>query len=189
MICLFANKSNPKGLFEMSQETIKNRENNLNNKNKGNGRVTSEGDDDDESDDLVDPQLTRHPLLSNGSTHRISSKREVYNAKHLYGKISVEERIYLCDDNLDEEYLEKFTAQLVDLWDKLYKLLSQELSHLKELYTECAKIYRWILERHALIEKVIEFEKKASNAPLSRKTKKILLVKFNDSSYPLLNNN
>ncbi|RHZ81787.1 hypothetical protein Glove_117g41 [Diversispora epigaea] len=130
--------------------------------------------------------------------------------KYLYGELKtpVEERIQICDDNLDEEYLEKlnleferlreimraiiqkaieeFTAQLVDLWDKclvpqyerdeffeslqkiesadeVYELLSQEVSRLQELYAKCAKIYRWMLERRALIEKMIEFEKKASD--------------------------
>ncbi|RHZ53493.1 hypothetical protein Glove_441g73 [Diversispora epigaea] len=33
-----------------------------------------------------------------------------------------------------------------------------EVSRLQELYVKCAKIYRWVLERRALIEKMIEFE-------------------------------
>ncbi|RHZ89638.1 hypothetical protein Glove_13g106 [Diversispora epigaea] len=72
--------------------------------------------------------------------------------------------------------IQKFTAQLVDFWDKCLvpqyerdeffgniqkppnlltkyvKLLSQEVSHLQELYAECVNIYRWTLESRALIE-------------------------------------
>ncbi|RHZ79727.1 hypothetical protein Glove_141g66 [Diversispora epigaea] len=55
--------------------------------------VVLEGDDDNESGDFVDRQTQ-------------SSK----DVKHLYGKFKtpVEERIQLCDDNI----------QLVNLWDK-----------------------------------------------------------------------
>ncbi|CAG8504127.1 9216_t:CDS:2 [Diversispora eburnea] len=210
MICLFANKSNPKELYETLQETIKNRENNLNNKSND----SSEGSDDgDESDDLIDPQLNRQiQEFMNQEFHyyqmdlptglRLNSdqleilrekvklfeneyqvrkgKLEMLSkgVKYLYGELKtpMEERIQLFDDNMDEEYLEKFTAQLVDLWDKclvpqyelesadeVYELLSQEVSRLQELYAKCAKIYRWMLERRALIEKMIEFEKKASD--------------------------
>ncbi|RHZ79202.1 hypothetical protein Glove_151g113 [Diversispora epigaea] len=44
MFCLFVNKSDPKELFAALQETIKNRENSLNNSN-SNGKDTSERDD------------------------------------------------------------------------------------------------------------------------------------------------
>ncbi|RHZ72882.1 hypothetical protein Glove_236g26 [Diversispora epigaea] len=44
--------------------------------------------------------------------------------------------------------------------DEVYELLSQEGSCLQELYVKCAKIYQWMLERRALIEKMIEFEKR-----------------------------
>ncbi|RHZ70944.1 hypothetical protein Glove_264g14 [Diversispora epigaea] len=43
--------------------------------------------------------------------------------------------------------------------DEVYELISQ-VSHLQELYFKWAKIYRWMLERRALIEKMIEFEKR-----------------------------
>ncbi|RHZ71614.1 hypothetical protein Glove_256g36 [Diversispora epigaea] len=59
----------------------------------------------------------------------------------------MEERIQLCDDNLDEKCLEK-----VESADEVSKLLSQEVFRLQELYAKCAKIYRWMLEIH-LIEK------------------------------------
>ncbi|CAG8488095.1 6415_t:CDS:10, partial [Scutellospora calospora] len=112
--------------------------------------------------------------------------------KCLYKELSVpsEERIELTD-SLDEKYLEQkaieeYTAQLVELWDKclvpqferdeffdnvhklnssedVYELLSHEVARLQELYAKCAKIYRLMLERRALIEKMTEFEKKASD--------------------------
>ncbi|RHZ85813.1 hypothetical protein Glove_60g105 [Diversispora epigaea] len=65
----------------------------------------------------------------------------------------MEERIQLCDDNLDEfcsekrnyanYYSQSIEVQLVDLWDEpyceqsadeIYELLSQEVSRLQELY-------------------------------------------------------
>ncbi|RHZ79132.1 hypothetical protein Glove_151g122 [Diversispora epigaea] len=45
----------------------------------------------------------------------------------------------------------------VESADEVYELLSQ-ISRLQELYAKCAKIYRWM----SLIEKIIEFEKRAS---------------------------
>ncbi|RHZ75589.1 hypothetical protein Glove_212g206 [Diversispora epigaea] len=61
---------------------------------------------------------------------------------------------------------------------------------MERAYAKCAKIYRWMLERHALIKhpsfaKMIEFEKRASDLRSSfltigrRKMKKILLIQFN----------
>ncbi|RHZ65279.1 hypothetical protein Glove_318g58 [Diversispora epigaea] len=47
--------------------------------------------------------------------------------------------------------------------DELYELFSQEVPRLQELYARCAKVYKWVLER-TLIEKMIEFEKKASDS-------------------------
>ncbi|RHZ87887.1 hypothetical protein Glove_29g125 [Diversispora epigaea] len=46
--------------------------------------------------------------------------------------------------------------RVIESVDELCDLLSKEVSHLQ---AECAKIYRWMLERYALIEKTIEFEK------------------------------
>jgi hypothetical protein len=36
--------------------------------------------------------------------------------------------------------------------EEVYELLAQEVARLQELYAKCAKIYRWMLERRALIE-------------------------------------
>ncbi|RHZ78029.1 hypothetical protein Glove_168g38 [Diversispora epigaea] len=128
MFCLFVNKnSNPKGLFEVSQEIIKNRENNSN------------------------VQL-----------------------------------VNLWDKCLIHQYErdEFFEFTKVESADEVYELLSQEVSLLQESYVKCAKIYRWMLERRALIEKMIKFEKKESDPRPSFKVhsnywmKKILLVQF-----------
>ncbi|RIB22197.1 microtubule associated protein [Gigaspora rosea] len=85
-----------------------------------------------------------------------------------------------------EKAIEEYTAQLVELWDKclvpqferdeffanvhkltssqdVYELLAHEVARLQELYAKCAEIYRLMLERRALISKMIEFEKKASD--------------------------
>ncbi|CAG8512280.1 10351_t:CDS:10 [Acaulospora morrowiae] len=85
-----------------------------------------------------------------------------------------------------QKAIEEYTVQLGELWDKclvpqyereeffenlrqlesseeVYELLAQEVARLQELYAKCAKIYRWMLERRALIEKMIDFEKKASD--------------------------
>ncbi|CAG8620350.1 13908_t:CDS:10 [Dentiscutata erythropus] len=107
--------------------------------------------------------------------------------KSLYKELNtpLEERIELID-SLDEEYLERYTSQLVELWNKclvpqferdeffanvhkltsaedVYELLAHEVARLQELYAKCANIYRLMLERRALIEKMTEFEKKASD--------------------------
>ncbi|RHZ47687.1 hypothetical protein Glove_574g15 [Diversispora epigaea] len=60
MFCLFANKSDPKELFEELQEIIKNRENNFNNNNNNNNN-NSNGNNalDDESDDLLNLEFER----------------------------------------------------------------------------------------------------------------------------------
>ncbi|CAG8609833.1 11931_t:CDS:10, partial [Dentiscutata heterogama] len=107
--------------------------------------------------------------------------------KSLYKELNtpLEERIELID-SLDEEYLERkaieeYTSQLVELWNKclvpqferdeffanvhkhVYELLAHEVARLQELYAKCANIYKLMLERRALIEKMTEFEKKASD--------------------------
>uniref|UniRef100_A0A1D1Z0E6 Protein regulator of cytokinesis 1 n=1 Tax=Anthurium amnicola TaxID=1678845 RepID=A0A1D1Z0E6_9ARAE len=85
-----------------------------------------------------------------------------------------------------QKAIEEYTLQLGELWDKclvpqyerdeffsslralvsaeeVYELLAQEVDRLQDLYVKCAKIYRLMLERRALIEKMIEFEKSASD--------------------------
>ncbi|CAG8503981.1 12511_t:CDS:10 [Acaulospora colombiana] len=85
-----------------------------------------------------------------------------------------------------QKAIEEYTVQLGELWDKclvpqyereaffenlrqlesseeVYELLAQEIARLQELYFKCAKIYKWMLDRRALIEKMIDFEKKASD--------------------------
>jgi hypothetical protein len=142
MICLFANKSDPKELFEALQETIKNRENNLND-NKNNDKSNGNGnddDDDDESEEIIVDQIQefmnqefQYYQLDLPTGLRLSfdqleilkekvkslekdyqvrkGKLEILNkgVKYLHEELKtpVKERIQLCDDNLDEEYLEK----------------------------------------------------------------------------------
>ncbi|CAG8451832.1 13707_t:CDS:10 [Cetraspora pellucida] len=85
-----------------------------------------------------------------------------------------------------QKAIEEYTSQLVELWNKclvpqferdeffanvhklnsaedVYELLAHEVARLQELYAKCAKIYKLMLERRALIEKMTEFEKKASD--------------------------
>ncbi|CAG8438951.1 5768_t:CDS:10 [Ambispora leptoticha] len=85
-----------------------------------------------------------------------------------------------------QKAIDEYTIQLGELWDKclvpqnerdeffialreissaeeVYERLAQEVDRLQELYLKCASIYRLMLERRALIEKMIEFEKKASD--------------------------
>ncbi|CAG8512835.1 20395_t:CDS:10 [Cetraspora pellucida] len=85
-----------------------------------------------------------------------------------------------------QKAIEEYTSQLVELWNKclvpqferdeffanvhklnsaedVYELLANEVARLQELYAKCAKIYKLMLERRALIEKMTEFEKKASD--------------------------
>ncbi|RIA94586.1 microtubule associated protein [Glomus cerebriforme] len=85
-----------------------------------------------------------------------------------------------------QKAIEEYTVQLGELWDKclvpqyerdefffnlralvsaeeVYELLAQEVDRLQDLYVKCAKIYRLMLERRALIEKMILFEKTASD--------------------------
>ncbi|CAG8519575.1 1955_t:CDS:2, partial [Racocetra persica] len=85
-----------------------------------------------------------------------------------------------------EKAIEEYTVQLGSLWDKclvpqyerddffenvhkidsaeeVYELLAQETTRLEELHVKCSKIFKWMLERRQLIEKMIEFEKTASD--------------------------
>ncbi|CAG8568585.1 4980_t:CDS:10 [Funneliformis caledonium] len=102
-------------------------------------------------------------------------------------KLTVEfERLREIMRAIIQKAIEEYTVQLGELWDKclvpeyerdeffsslraldsaeeVYELLAQEVARLQELYAKCAKIYKWMLDRRALIEKMIEFEKKASD--------------------------
>ncbi|RHZ87539.1 hypothetical protein Glove_33g138 [Diversispora epigaea] len=50
--------------------------------------------------------------------------------------------------------MNSLSLQKIESADEVYELLSQEVSRLQELYV------KWVLERRALIEKMIKFEKK-----------------------------
>ncbi|RHZ86272.1 hypothetical protein Glove_52g38 [Diversispora epigaea] len=56
----------------------------------------------------------------------------------------------LTFNRIYESYYSK-SHRRVESVDEVYELLSQEVSRLQELYVKCAKIYRWMLERRALI--------------------------------------
>ncbi|KAG9298618.1 hypothetical protein G9A89_012686 [Geosiphon pyriformis] len=97
-----------------------------------------------------------------------------------------QERLRAIMREIIQKAIDEYTVQLGELWDKclvpqnerddffasfqdslsaeeVYERLAQEVDRLKELYAKCARIYKLMLERRALIEKMIEFEKKASD--------------------------
>ncbi|CAG8526908.1 4115_t:CDS:10 [Paraglomus occultum] len=96
------------------------------------------------------------------------------------------ERLRALMREIVQKAIEEYTAQLEDLWDKclvpqseraefivnlheissseeVYHVLASEVARLQELYAKCAEIYRLMLERKSLIEKMIDFEKHASD--------------------------
>ncbi|CAG8460829.1 10691_t:CDS:10 [Racocetra fulgida] len=191
---LFNDKQNPKEIFEALQASLENKK--INN-----------DDDDQAQQEIVDvqreyvyytPQLPTGLKLSPECLAALKEKVVILekdyvtrknkmdamqkDVKKLYNELNVplEERIELID-SLDEEYLERYTSQLVELWNKclvpqferdeffanvhkqVYELLAHEVARLQELYAKCANIYRLMLERRALIEKMTEFEKTASD--------------------------
>ncbi|KAF0495845.1 microtubule associated protein-domain-containing protein [Gigaspora margarita] len=104
-----------------------------------------------------------------------------------FNKLSLEvERLRELIRNIVQNAVEQYTTQLGNLWDKclvpqherdgflenvhkidsaeeVYEYLAQEAMRLEELCVKCAKIFDLMSERRALIEKMIEFEKKASD--------------------------
>ncbi|RHZ81673.1 hypothetical protein Glove_117g35 [Diversispora epigaea] len=199
IICLLADKSDPKELFEALQETIKNRGNNLKNKNNSNGKDALEGDDCDESDDLVDPRLIRQ-------IQEFIIKWTKFKGKILYGELKtlVEERIQFCDEeylqkiNLEFEHLREIIQKAIELtfkinvWfldidveslqkiesaDKVYELLSQEVSR--------HMINGQMLERRALIRKMIKLEKNEHSPNFQRNS----TTKLSPTSLSSNNNN
>ncbi|CAG8451995.1 8204_t:CDS:10 [Dentiscutata erythropus] len=104
-----------------------------------------------------------------------------------FNQLSLEvQRLRELMRNVVQKAIEQYTTQLGNLWDKclvpqherdgffenvhkidsseeVYEYLAQETMRLEELHVKCAKIFDLMSERRALIEKMIEFEKKASD--------------------------
>ncbi|CAG8488366.1 19220_t:CDS:10 [Gigaspora rosea] len=104
-----------------------------------------------------------------------------------FNKLSLEvQRLRELIRNIVQNAVEQYTTQLGNLWDKclvpqherdgfletvhkidsaeeVYEYLAQEAMRLEELHVKCARIFDLMSERRALIEKMIEFEKKASD--------------------------
>ncbi|CAG8460630.1 12752_t:CDS:10 [Ambispora gerdemannii] len=112
--------------------------------------------------------------------------KDTLEEKYLNQLSEEQERLREIMREIIQKAIDEYTLQLGELWDKclvpqnerdeffaalreivsaeeVYERLAQEVARLQELYLKCATIYRLMLERRALIEKMIEFEKKASD--------------------------
>lgn len=132
MFCLFAEKGNPKELFETIQETINNRQNNLKHPSKssnGDGSSSNNsGDGDDSSEgEEIDPELSRQI-------------QEFMNRQFVYYQLDLPEGLSLSSDQLEilkgkvgsfeKDY--KVRKGRLDMLHKGVKYLYDELKTLPE---------------------------------------------------------
>ncbi|RHZ86452.1 hypothetical protein Glove_50g37 [Diversispora epigaea] len=92
------------------------------------------------------PPIERSSKIENNNKNNSNGNDEMMNNQMILSKLT--------------RQIQEF--QWIYLRDKcLLEILRIKVPRLQELYVKCVKIYRWVFERRALIEKMIEFEKRA----------------------------